>query len=109
MDLCILELLKEVLKMPNVEFFGFEPEEVSELIEKIKRLLKKSTVSLSLRDMVFTEHRFSEVRDENGTKMPYIRLTSTMRKDLHGIFEVLKTLKIDLELIELTAFVPSNK
>jgi len=93
------------LEMPNVEFFGLAEETALYKIAKIKSVLKGHPC---LHDMVFTIHE-AKVIDQDEQSQPFIRLTSTPRKDIPWIIRTLKTLDLDIEHLELKKFIPAKK
>jgi len=92
--------------MPNVEFFGLDRALALNKKAKIEKMLRSHPC---LNDMVFTIHSETEVIDKDENPQPFIRLTSTPRKDIPEIIEKLQELGVDIEIMKLERFIPAKK
>ena len=88
--------------MPNIELHGFNVN-TKEMEDKIFGLfLGKEEI---LKEIVVTTYP-DRVEDYNGEEHPFIRLVTTIHKDLTWIVAQLKSLYVDVEVMFLNDFYP---
>ena len=94
--------------MPNIELHGFGSKNSVEVIEMRAKVFglffSKEEI---LKEMVVTTYS-DEVRDCVGRDQPFIRLVTTIRKDLTWIVAQLRSLYIDVEVMLLNDFFPKS-
>jgi len=90
--------------MPNVEIHGFRLGTGYGLRTQILELFQAKSWN---KEYVVTIIP-SEVTDCDGTEQPFIRLVNTPSPDNDAIIAELKKLELDIELLELKAFIPKQ-
>jgi hypothetical protein len=91
--------------MPNIEIHGeYTVEEGNALLQKIfARFKGKPYVD----ETVVTFSR-DHVVDKDGFRQPFIRLVNSYQEHTNEIIEILQTLNMDIEHLELKAFIPKK-
>lgn len=89
--------------MPNIEIHGLVGQE-GELRMRIFDLFKDKPY---VDEMVITSIE-DFVIDRKGFSQPFIRLVNSCQEHTEEIIEMLKTLNVDIEHLELKAFIPKQ-
>lgn len=86
--------------MPNVEIFGYDNPGL--VRRKIEDLIRRDFSEIV--DEVITTVHNSSPMDLNGKSKPYIRVSSTKKKDLHLALCINVQFKFDVEWLRLGGF-----
>ena len=94
--------------MPNIEIhgYGFEENAADKMRTAVVKLFRKKDY---IDEMVFTVCHHDKCFDKRGANQPFLRVVSTPSSHLDEIVGLLKTLNIDIEVLELKAFHPKQE
>lgn len=92
--------------MPNIEVHGLDRARATFIGKKIFEIICKQLSEL-IDDVVVTRCSDSCI-DLNENPQPFLRICGPDIEEIKKIAEVLKELKIDIEILQLTDFVAAN-